>query len=384
MKKAPIILLITCISIFFGIPYVGDLFVNKSVIQAPYQTSIEAKELHKSLFIIDLHSDVLMNPRSILKESAFGHVDIPRLIRGNVAIQSFTTVSRSNFTTDLHHVPSDSFDVMQLHFIAQGWPVKTWDSPQERTLHQAKLFSDQAGRSQGKLHPIRNQEDLESYIKLKAGNTEITAGFLGIEGLHALEGDLKYIQIFYDAGYRMMAPVHFFDNKIGGSAHGINKGGLTQFGVDVLREMEKLSITLDLSHASPALIDDALKISSRAILVSHTGVKGTCDSPRNLSDKHLEAIAQTGGVIGIGFFEMALCGEDIHSLVQAIRYTSDLVGIDHVGLGSDFDGMVTTVFDSSGFILLTEALLQDGFSHDDIRKIMGGNTLRVLHSNLPG
>lgn len=383
MKKSLLVILATSFCIFFSMPYMGDLLVNKSIMQAPYQTSDEAKELHQDLFIVDLHSDVLMNPRSLLKESAFGHVDVPRLTRGNVGIQGFTTVSRTNFSTDLHHVPSDSFDVMQLKFIAQGWPIKTWKSPKERTLYQAQVFNDQARNSKGKLYPIRNQQDLKSYISLKANDTDITAGFLGIEGLHALEGDLDYIQVFYDAGYRMMAPVHFFDNKLGGSAHGMNKGGLTEFGIDALRIMEELSITLDLSHASPALIEDALKISSKAILVSHTGVKGTCDSPRNLSDKHLKAIAKTGGVIGIGFFEMALCGEDIDSLVQAIRYTSDLVGVDHVGLGSDFDGMVTTVFDSSGFILLTDALLRSGFSHDDIRKIMGGNTLRVLRSNLP-
>ena len=93
--------------------------------------------------------------------------------------------------------------------------------------------------------------------------------------------------------------------------------------------------------------------------------------------------AATGGVIGIGFFKLALCGETLQDLVSAIVYTVDLAGIDHVGLGSDYDGLINAIFDSSGFSILTEALLEEGFSQEDIAKIMGGNTLRVLMHNLP-
>lgn len=384
-KKKITLLLIPALLLFFIFytPYLMDKKINTYVLSPPYKVSEAAEKLHKTLTIIDLHSDVLIQPRNILKESKVGHVDVPRLIKGNVAIQAFTTVSRVNIASDMHHTPSDALNVMPAKFFSQLWPSKTWGSLFEATQYQASLFDKQVSASQEKIWPIKSKQDLEQYLQLRKTQPSITAGFLGIEGLHALEGDIENLDRFYASGFRMMAPVHFFDNRLGGSAHGEQKGGLSPFGIKVIKKMESLNITLDLAHASEALIDDALKITSKAILVSHTGVKGTCDNARNLSDAHLKGIAATGGVIGIALFPLAICSADLNSVVKAIRYTTDLVGVDHVGLGSDFDGMVNTVFDSSGFILLTDALLKDGYSEQEIKKIMGENTLRVLRSNLP-
>jgi microsomal dipeptidase-like Zn-dependent dipeptidase len=140
---------------------------------------------------------------------------------------------------------------------------------------------------------------------------------------------------------------------------------------------------VDVAHASARTIDDVLEIATRPVFVSHSGVKGTCDNQRNLSDEHLKGIARTGGVIGIGFWDTAVCGKDATAIAKGIRYAANLIGVDHVGLGSDFDGAVITPFDASGLVQITDALLAEGFSDDDIGKIMGRNVLRLLIQNLP-
>jgi microsomal dipeptidase-like Zn-dependent dipeptidase len=189
--------------------------------------------------------------------------------------------------------------------------------------------------------------------------------------------------VLFDAGFRMMAPTHFFDNEIGGSAHGLEKGGLTDLGKEMIKRMEAKHMIVDLAHASSKTIDDVLSIATQPVLVSHTGVKGTCNNNRNLSDEQIKGIARTKGIIGIGYWDTAICGKDAKSIVKAIRYVVDLVGIDYVGLGSDFDGAVIVPFDTTGVIQITDALLETGLTQDEIRKIMGGNVLRVLKENLP-
>ena len=140
---------------------------------------------------------------------------------------------------------------------------------------------------------------------------------------------------------------------------------------------------IDLAHASRALIDDVLAVSTRPLLVSHTGVEGTCPGPRNLSDQHLKAIAAGGGVIGIGYWDGAVCDTSVAAIVRAIRYSTELIGIQHVALGSDFDGAVHTPFDTTGLAQLTQGLLEAGFSADEITAIMGGNVRRLLLESLP-
>src|SRR5262249_51870941 len=147
--------------------------------------------------------------------------------------------------------------------------------------------------------------------------------------------------------------------------------------------VESHRMIIDLDHASPATVREVAAMATRPLIVSHTGVKGTCDNPRNLSDDELRAVARTGGVIGIGLWDTATCGVDASATARAIRYAVNVVGIDHVALGSDFDGAVTAPFDSRGWPLVTEALLQEGFSEKEIRQIMGENVVRVLMQVLP-
>jgi microsomal dipeptidase-like Zn-dependent dipeptidase len=140
---------------------------------------------------------------------------------------------------------------------------------------------------------------------------------------------------------------------------------------------------VDLAHASAQTIDDALAIATKPIIVSHTGARGTCDNARNLSDDQLRRIAATGGVVGIGYWDAAVCGTDARAIARAVRYVANLIGVEHVGLGSDFDGAVITPFDTTGLVEVTDALLAEGFGDEEVGKIMGGNVVRVLSENLP-
>jgi len=240
-----------------------------------------------------------------------------------------------------------------------------------------------ATNSHGKFLLVRSSAELGNYLELRQRDSSLTAGLLSIEGAHALDRKLENVDALYAAGYRMMSPSHFFDNDIGGSAAGVNKTGLTEKGRALIRRMEAKHMIVDLAHASPQTVDDVLTIATRPLVVSHTGVKATCDNNRNLSDAQIHGVARTGGLIGIGYWSTATCGQDAKAIVRAMRHVSDLVGAEHLALGSDFDGAVEEPFDTTGLVEITEQLLLAGFSQDQIRMIMGGNALRFLKDNLP-
>ena len=331
-----------------------------------------------------VHTVLPLWDRNLLDRGTRGHVDIPRLIEGNVALQAFTVVTKTPYVWKMNiERNDDKTDNIRILAIAERWPASTWNSLTQRALYQARKLQEAAAGSSGKFTVIKTSADLSSYLDRRISERQITAGVLGIEGAHALDGDLANIDVLFDAGFRMMAPTHFFDNDIGGSAHGVEKGGLTDKGKEMIRRMEAKHMIVDVAHASAQTIDDVLAIATRPVVVSHTGVKGTCDNQRNLSDDQLRRIAQTGGVIGIGYWETAVCGKDAAAIAKAIRYTANLVGVDHVGLGSDFDGAVTTPFDTSGLVQITDALIAEGFTDEEIGKLMGRNTLRLLIQNLP-
>lgn len=379
-----VILLLLLGAFFFILPAQLEKRVNVSLSPPPYMASERAVELHKKLLVADLHADSLLWDRDLLDRAARGHVDVPRLIEGNVALQSFTVVTKTPYVWKMNiERNDDSTDNITILAIAQRWPTATWSSLTERALYQAKKLQDTAARSGGKFTLIRTSAELSSYLDRRITEPHITAGFLGIEGAQALDGNLDNIDVLLDAGFRMMSPSHFFDTDIGGSAHGVDKDGLTDKGKEMIRRMEAKHMIVDVAHASAKTIDDVLALATRPVFVSHGGVKGTCDNQRNLSDEQLKGVARTGGVIGIGYWDTAVCGTDAKAIARAIRYTANLVGVDHVGLGSDFDGAVAEPFDTSGLVQITDALLAEGFTDEEIGKIMGRNVLRLLIQNLP-
>ncbi|MDC9721656.1 MAG: membrane dipeptidase [Urechidicola sp.] len=385
-KKFLITIIAIVLIYFIATPFIAskvDADYNTVKLKGPYQPSEKAMTLYNSLeFVSDSHSDVLLWNRDISEKHDYGHEDIPRMIEVNMALQAFTIVSKTPKNMNFEH-NDDTTDNITTLMIGTGRPLSTWFSLKERALQQCKELYDFSNESEGKLWVITNQQELSSYIKERLSNKNQTAGFLGVEGMHILEGDLSNVQVMYDAGIRMMAPTHFFDNELGGSAHGMKKGGITPFGVEVIKRMEELDMIVDLAHASPALTTDIINMATRPLLVSHIGVKGTCDNIRNLSDEHIKGIAATGGLIGIAIFEQAVCGTDAKATAKAIKYTTDLVGVAHVAMGTDFDGAVETHFDVTGFPLIVDELLKLGFSDTEITAIMGGNIKNFMLKNLP-
>jgi microsomal dipeptidase-like Zn-dependent dipeptidase len=345
--------------------------------------SAAALALHGRLVVADMHADPLLWGRDLRERASHGHVDVPRLIEGGVAVQGFSVVTKTPRNLNLQR-NDDRTDDVTLLAILQRWPPRTWGSLKERALYQAARLQRMADGSEGRLTVLRTRADLGAYLQRRAaGHVQGTAGFLALEGAQSLEGDLASVDALFEAGYRMIAPVHFFDTEWGASAHGVSKGGLTEDGKALVRRLEEKGIVLDLAHASERTFADALAAARRPVVVSHTGVRGTCDNVRNLGDEQLRGIARTGGVVGIGYWDTAVCGNDLPAVVRAIRHAVSVAGADHVGLGSDFDGAVTVPFDTAALPSLTDALLRSGLGEDEVARVMGGNVVRVLSQSLP-
>jgi len=341
-----------------------------------------ALKLHRRLFVADLHADTSLWDRDLLRRGTRGQVDVPRLVEGGVALQAFTIVTKTPRNMNIERNTPET-DNITLLAIAQRWPMRTWNDLTERALYQARRITEAAARSQGGLTVILSAADLSRYQGEHVQERKRVAALIGLEGAQALAGDLSNLDPLFKAGVRMMAPTHFFDTEIGGSAHGVSGGGLTALGREWVRRMEARRMLIDLAHASPATIRDVLALARQPVVVSHTGVRGTCDNQRNLSDAQLRAVSANGGVIGIGVWETAVCGGDARAIARAIAYAVKVAGPDHVALGSDFDGAVTAPFDASGLPQITQALLDLGLDETAIEGVLGGNVRRLLESVLP-
>ncbi|OBV40062.1 dipeptidase [Janthinobacterium psychrotolerans] len=367
---------------FLATPALVDQQINQVYrVTAPAPTK-QALALHRSLWIADLHADSLLWQRDLNQAGGRGHVDFPRLAQGNVALQAFSVVTKTPRKMNIDRNDGDSDNITAL-VMAQGLPPATWNSLLARALYQARELHQLADASQGSMRVIGSRAQLRSFIAARQNDPRLMAGWLTLEGAHALEGKLDNLDSLYRAGYRMAAPTHFFDTELSGSQHGKLKGGLTPLGRDWLRAMEQRKMIVDLAHASGPTIDEVLTLAKRPVMVSHTGVRGTCANGRNLSDAQLKRIAGQGGLVGIGFWNTAVCGKDVKAIARAIKHAVAVMGVEHVAYGSDFDGAVTTAIDAAGLPRLTQALLDAGLSPAQIRRIAGENVRDFLLKNLP-
>lgn len=346
------------------------------------EVGAETQKLHDSLMIADMHADTLLWDRDLLDRADRGHVDLPRLQDGNVGLQVFASVTKSPRGQNYDANSGDSDNITPLT-IAQLQPPATWFSLLDRALYHAHKLADAAEDSDGELRVLRTTDDVGALADDRSAGEEVTGGLLALEGLHALEGDLDNLADLYDAGYRMAGFTHFFDNEVAGSMHGIDKGGLTDLGREVLAEMEELGMIVDVAHASHPAVAEILATAAHPVVSSHGGVQATCGVNRNLTDEEIEGVAATGGVVGIGYWNGAVCDTSAEAVVDAIAHVRDLVGIQHVGLGSDFDGSVTTRWDTAQLAVVTQELVDRGFTPDEIRLVMGENVLRVMEQVLP-
>lgn len=346
----------------------------------------DAARLHATLQIADLHGDTLLWKRDLLDKADRGQIDLPRLETGNVALQVFSSVSKTPKGQNYDSNSADT-DNITLLAMAQLQPINTWFSIFERSMYHGRKLKSAAGNSKGRLMLIRKPADIDRLLAARASGQQVTGALYSVEGLQNLEGKAENLDLLYGVGMRMAGLVHFFDNELAGSMHGERKGGLTPFGRKMIRAMEAKGIIVDIAHSSHTSVADILKMARRPVVSSHGGVQAVCGVNRNLSDTEIRAVAATGGIIGIGYWDGALCSTDPVKIAQSIKHVRDLVGIAHVALGSDFDGAVTTRFDTSQIVQVTQALIDIGMTETEIRSVMGGNALRIIKQGiepLPG
>ncbi len=363
-------------------PGILERFANR-ITAKPTEVDDTVKQTHERLFIADLHADSLLWARDLLKKSSYGHVDVPRLVQGNVGLQVLGGVTKFTLGFDSVHHSDSGLDLITLMAWFQGWPSQTWRSLLERALYQAKKLEAFVNQSQGKLRLIKSKGDLEQFLVDRGNDPTLIGTMLLLEGVHALEKDINKLEALYNAGYRILGLTHFFDTKAGGSSSGIHQDGLTPWGKDLMIAAQNKGMLIDLAHASEKLIDDVLDNTNAPVIVSHGGIAGVCSFPRNLKDEHIRGIADTGGVVGVIYYEESICGETMAHVANGIEHIVINMGEDYAALGSDFDGFIKAPTDVTGLPLLTKALLDKGIGPNQLKKIYGENFLRVLRAVLP-
>ena len=333
----------------------------------PQTASDQARALHAAHPAIDLHADTLMWTRWLghdlhasheppLWRSVFGgHVDLPRMRQGGLGAQFFSLVSL---------------------------PVAKGIRGLARVVHeQIDALGDAIDRQPSALRLARTAADVDACARDGA-----IAALLGIEGAHALEGDLDQVDVFARRGVRYLGLLHFSANEAGHPAYGHGRRdsqGLTPWGFDLVRRCEAAGVIVDLSHINRAGFLDACAVATRPPIVSHTGVVGAFEHWRNIDDAQLRAVADKGGVVGVIFDRRYLGGDGLEPVVKHLRHILDVVGEDTPALGSDWDGMIiptSGLADPRGLPSLTDALLQAGVSERTIAKLLRENALRVLAS----
>lgn len=454
MIKKIVWLIVGVVAIGAAVVLIGDIVdyrLNRVYDSKVPIASEDAQRMHKSLFIVDLHADTLLWDRDFLKPSHRGHVDLQRLKDGNVAVQVFAVVTKTVFanpapagaqltvTNAPECLRGDTFNQTGLLQVTQPrWPISVWLERtfdlKKRALNQATDLHNFEMDSNGKLRLIKNAADLRGLIEARIearsrGEQGPVGALLALEGAHWLgEGDdtpddvRNGVEELYKAGFRMLAPTHRFDNALGASSEGCNQlEGFTDNGRAFLQAVNNSNIILDLAHVTDTGIAEAAQASAVPIIVSHTGLREHCRSPkspkkedetlcdvaRNMRDEEVRAVARTGGIIGVGIWIEA-AGKSMDDVVGAFvaahaalsdpAFAEDMRArnpeydpFDHIALGSDFDGAVETPIDVADLDKLTQALIdrhhpngERVFDDDAIRKIFGVNACRIFATRLPG
>ena len=376
------LLIVTAVLARVLLPGILENAMNVVDEHEPYPISDRARQLHDSLFIVDLHSDSLLWARDLSEQSSRGQVDLPRMRQGNVAIQVFsaTTKSPSGQNYESNEAGTDTITPLA---IVSGWPSSTWSSLFARAQYQLEKLHALVEANTPQLIFIRRKADLEALEAARQSDRDVVGAMYLIEGAHPLEGDVDNLDKLQAQGLQFVGLTHFFDNELGGSLHGISGEGLTDFGRSVIERADQLNMTIDIAHASPQMVRDVLALTSRPVILSHGGFKGHCDSPRNLDDELMLQVAEAGGIIGVGYWDATACDYTPAGIAKSIRYGIDLLGLEHIALGSDYDGAVTTSLDTSELAALTQAMLDQDFTEAEIRAVMGGNMQRFFREQLP-
>ncbi|HKE00653.1 MAG TPA: membrane dipeptidase [Planctomycetota bacterium] len=333
----------------------------------------EALAWHAAAPVADAHADSLLWNRDLASASSHGHVDFPRLADGGVKVQAFTIPTRG----------WPVVDGMGLFAAWRGWPRSARRSPLARALWQADALARAVERSSGRATLVRTRTDLDAALAAKR-----LAAVLGVEGAHALEGDVANLARLLAAGVRFLGPSHLVPNPFASCSVWLYRDrGLTGLGRELVSEMARLAMPVDLAHASPRAFDAIVDHPSRpALFCSHTGVRGARDHWRNVTDDQLRAISARGGVVGIILARPYLGGAGLDAFVRHVRHAVSVVGPHHVAVGSDFDGFVRPpreIRDARDFPRITAALRAAGLGREATTSIVGASLVAFLRQTLP-
>jgi len=380
-----------------------SLLVVAAVALSAVSVSDKARKLHFSSIVVDTHDDTtqrfLDGKFDVGERTNTGSIDIPRMKEGGLNAIFFSI-----------WIPSKVIGPDAVR----------------RALQQIDAVREQVRKHPNDLVLATTAAQIREAKK----NDQIAA-LMGVEGGHMINSDLDVLRKFAGLGVRYMTLTHsgndeWADSSTDKAAH----NGLTDFGKDVVREMNRLGVMVDISHVSDKTFGDALAISKAPMIASHSSCRAICDAPRNMTDEMMKALAAKGGVVQInyhvGFLSQEFrdaekadpkinaaiehevtkrCGDNeacqllegdkltreaveqgklprigYEKIIEHIDHAVKVAGADHVGLGSDFDGanMPYGMEDATKLPLITEALLKKGYSESDVRKILGENTLRVM------
>lgn len=369
--------------VHFILPGMIESNFNQLVSHGAYSITEDSRRVHDQLFVADLHSDSLLWKRDLTQWANTGHMDLPRLQKGNVALQVFSATTKSPSGQNYKENTADS-DNITLLTVSQLQPIDTWFSIYERASYLLGKLADLEQQSGGELKLIKTRQDLQDVIDSRETEKKIVGGIFGIEGAHPLEGEISNLDRLFKSGMRVVGLTHFFDNRLGGSLHGQSKAGLTEFGREVIKRANELELVIDVAHSSPQMVRDVLALSTRPLILSHGGIKSICDNGRNLDDELMVELAAKGGLLGVGYWQGAVCDPSPKGIVKSIRSAIEVMGEDHVSLGSDYDGATSVELDTSELSILTQTMQEEGFTETEIRKVMGENAKRFFLANLPG
>jgi len=329
-------------------------------------TSENASRIHFDSIVVDTHNDTMMkvvNPQTWLPEVDLGgntnfHIDIPKAQAGGLNVGFFSAYTGYQGSGDIRTARTNSRILALLN--ALHWNARN------------------------------NPDTLEITTSVKEIEKTVGSGKIAavptIEGAYSLEefNAIELLNQYYDIGVRAVALVWNPANALGAGTTGPIDMGLTKLGIEVVKEMNRLGMIVDVSHMNQTTFWDVIKYSKAPIIASHSSASGIRDHVRNLTDAQLLAIKENGGVAQMNFWNSVLGypGETINikKLADHIDYAVNLIGVDHVGIGSDFDGanMPVDLPDASYLPKLTEELIERGYSKQDIEKILGLNSMRVL------
>jgi membrane dipeptidase len=362
-----------------------DRVMNRVALRGPHAVRPEVLEFHRSLAVVDLVVGTALFRREFLVRGAIGHADLPRLTNAGVDLTGLTVATRF---PDLRGTLSGP------HFRSLGIPVRgAPNMPIAEAL--IRRIETWAADSNGRLQLLPSGSSLADLGQAEPGGQVrgVVRAFIGVQGGHVLDGDAANVERLRDMGVRMLALSHVMDNGLVGSGSGATRGGLTPFGRDVIGALENAQVIVDLAHMSSAGVRDALEVVRRPFVVSHTGFVERAGgrrlwsrysaATRNMSRDDVRLVGEAGGVIGVTLATLLIGGRTLDAIIDSFAYAAEVVGPEHVALGSDFDGALETVFDATGLPLVTQGLLDRGFSRAEVARMMGGNALRVLRAAWP-